>query len=92
MQDLTPLPDCDVRVDQRLLEDEDGPLLDLLKKAHATAIQVPTRKTLQPDRELLAVRFDAFRSAACDRWNEEDLAPLPPLSAPSVSVYMLAAS
>ena len=47
-----------------LLEDEDGPMLELLKKAHATAIQVPKRKALQPDRELLAVRFDAFQSAA----------------------------
>ena len=34
------------------------------KKAHATPIQVPKRRTLQPDRELLAVRFDAFGAAA----------------------------
>ena len=57
-------PDYEVRVAPRLLEDEDGPMLDLLKKAHATAIQLPTRKALQPDRELLAVRFDAFRALA----------------------------
>ena len=57
-------PDYEVRVAQRLLEDEDGPMLDLLKKAHATAIQVPKRRALQPDRELLAVRFDAFRAVA----------------------------
>ena len=39
-------------------------MLDLLKKAHATTINVPKRKVMQPDRELLAVRFDAFQSAA----------------------------
>ena len=52
-----------MRLAPRLLDDEDGPLLDLLEKAHATAIQVPKRKALQPDRALLAVRFDAFRAA-----------------------------
>ena len=57
-------PDYEVRVATRLLEEEDGPMLDLLKKAHATEIQVPKRKVMQPDRELLAVRFDAFQSAA----------------------------
>jgi len=57
-------PDYEVRVAQRLLEEEDGPMLDLLKKAHATAIQIPRSKALRPDRELLAVRFDAFESAA----------------------------
>ena len=53
----------EVRVAPRLLEDEGGPMLDLLKKAHATAIGVPKRKTLQPDRELRAVGFDSFRAA-----------------------------
>jgi putative restriction endonuclease len=57
-------PDYEVRVAPRLLDDEDGPMLDLLKKAHATVIQVPKRKALQPDRELLAVRFDSFRAVA----------------------------
>lgn len=57
-------PDYEVRITPRLLEEDDGPMLDLLKKAHATAIQVPKRKAMQPDRELLAVRFDAFRAAA----------------------------
>ena len=56
-------PDYEVRVHPRLLDEEDGPMLDLLKTAHATAIRVPKRKTLQPDRELLAMRFDAFQSA-----------------------------
>jgi putative restriction endonuclease len=57
-------PDYEVQVAPRLLDDEDGPMLDLLKKAHATLLQIPKRKLLQPDRELLAVRFDTFQSAA----------------------------
>lgn len=57
-------PDYEVHVAPRLLDDEDGPMLELLKKAHATAVQVPRRKALQPDRELLAVRFASFRALA----------------------------
>ena len=57
-------PDYEVRVAPRLLEDEDGPMLDLLKKAHATAIVLPRSAVNRPDRELLAVRFGAFESAA----------------------------
>ena len=57
-------PDYEVRVAPRLLEDEDGPMLDLLKKAHATAIVLPRSAANRPDRELLATRFDAFQSAA----------------------------
>ena len=36
-------------------------MLDLLKGFHGQAIEVPTRRTWRPDRERLAVRFDAFR-------------------------------
>ena len=57
-------PDYDVHVHPRLLHDEDGPMLDLLKEAHATRITVPRRRTWQPDRELLALRFEQFRAAA----------------------------
>jgi putative restriction endonuclease len=57
-------PDYEVRVHTRLLDDEDGPMLDVLKRAHATGIAVPRRREWQPDRELLAVRFERFRSAA----------------------------
>ena len=40
-------PDYEVRIASRLLEEEDGPMLDLLKKAHATAIQVPNSAILK---------------------------------------------
>lgn len=52
--------DYDVSVAGALLEDEDGPMLDLLKGAHGTSIHVPLRRSLQPDRELLARRFERF--------------------------------
>jgi putative restriction endonuclease len=53
-------PDYDVHVSPRLLDDEDGPMLDLLKGFHGSAIGVPRRAGWQPDRELLAQRFDRF--------------------------------
>jgi putative restriction endonuclease len=60
-QDLVGIsPDYAVRVSPRLLEDEDGPMLDLLKGAHGVTIQVPQRRSWRPDRELLSQRFDRF--------------------------------
>jgi len=56
-------PDYSVQVSPRLLDYEDGPMLDLLKGAHGVTIEVPKRKTWLPDRELLARRFDRFLAA-----------------------------
>jgi putative restriction endonuclease len=53
-----------VHVSRRLLEDDDGPMLDVLKGFQGTTIHVPRRRTWQPDRERLAARFDRFLSAA----------------------------
>jgi putative restriction endonuclease len=57
-------PDYEVQLHPRLLDDDDGPMLDLLKDAHRTTIVVPRRPTSRLDRELLAVRFARFASAA----------------------------
>ena len=58
-QDLIGIsPDYEVRVSRRLLDDEDGPMLELLKNAHAKRIVVPDRKAWQPDRGQLAIRFE----------------------------------
>jgi putative restriction endonuclease len=57
-------PDYTVHVAQRLLEDEDGPMLELLKTFHTRTIELPTRRSWQPDRERLAERFDRFRTTA----------------------------
>jgi putative restriction endonuclease len=60
-QDLVAItPAYDVRVSRRLLEDEDGPMLDLLKAFHEQRIEVPSRSVWQPDRAQLAVRFERF--------------------------------
>jgi putative restriction endonuclease len=56
-------PDYDVRIHPRLLDDEDGPMLDLLKGAHHNAIVLPRSVKQRPDRELLAVRFERFQAA-----------------------------
>ena len=63
-QDLVGIsPDYAVQVSPRLLDDEDGPMLELLKGAHGVTIEVPRRKVWQPDRELLGRRFDRFLAA-----------------------------
>jgi putative restriction endonuclease len=53
-------PDCTVQISRRLLEDEDGPMLDLLKGFHRQPIELPKRRGWQPDRERLAERFERF--------------------------------
>ena len=56
-------PDYSVHVSRRLLEDEDGPMLDLLKAFHERSIEIPARRVWRPDRERLAERFERFRAA-----------------------------
>jgi putative restriction endonuclease len=53
-------PDYRVRVAARLLDDEDGPMLDLLKGAHEQTIVLPRSARLRPDRDLLAERYERF--------------------------------
>lgn len=63
-QDLVGIDaDHRVHVAARLLEDEDGPMLDLLKTFHGREIIVPRRAGSRPDRELLAERFERFAAA-----------------------------
>lgn len=56
--------DYAVHVSKRLLEDEDGPMLELLKQFHAQSIALPKRSAWRPDRERLAERFERFVRAA----------------------------
>lgn len=53
-------PDYEVRVARRLLDDEDGPMLELLKGFHKEQIKVPSKSAWRPDKERLAVRFERF--------------------------------
>jgi putative restriction endonuclease len=57
-------PDYTVHVSRKLLEDEDGPMLDLLKGFHNVPLHVPTRAADRPDRERLDARFARFLNLA----------------------------
>jgi putative restriction endonuclease len=57
-------PDYRVHVSKRLLEDEDGPMLDVLKTAHQQSIELPSRRAWRPDAGRLAVRFERFMAAS----------------------------
>jgi putative restriction endonuclease len=57
-------PDLRVHVSPRLLEDEDGPMLDVLKTFHGTTIEAPSKQVWRPDPERLAARFERFAGAA----------------------------
>jgi putative restriction endonuclease len=56
-------PDLVVRVSPRLLDDDDGPMLDLLKHFHGASLGVPRRPEQRPDRERLAERYERFLGA-----------------------------
>jgi putative restriction endonuclease len=61
-QDLVGIaPNYQVHVSQRLLDDEDGPMLDLLKTFHKSPIELPARRAWRPDPERLALRFERFK-------------------------------
>jgi putative restriction endonuclease len=57
-------PDYRVEVSRRLREDEDGPMLELLKGFHGKPIVVPRRPDWRPDRERLADRYARFAAGA----------------------------
>ena len=56
-------PEYRVQLSPRLLDEVDGPMLEVLKESQDTTI-APSKRAWYPDRERLAVRFDRFRSAA----------------------------
>lgn len=53
-------PDYTVHVSKRLLDEEDGPMLELLKTFHQQGIVLPSKSAWRPDKERLAERFDRF--------------------------------
>jgi putative restriction endonuclease len=56
-------PDYDVHVSAQLLDEDDGPMLEVLKGFHGRRIHLPSRPSQRPDRERLAVRFERFTAA-----------------------------
>lgn len=57
-------PERKVCVARQLREDEDGPMLELLKASHGATISIPSRTSFQPDPTRLAMRFERFQAAA----------------------------
>lgn len=54
-------PDFRIHVSDRLLVQNDGPMLEALKRLHKDKIHLPRRPQDYPDRDRLAIRFEAFK-------------------------------
>ncbi len=64
-QDLVGIDaDYTVKISRRLLDEEDGPMLELLKGFDGASISVPRSSPLRPDRERLAARYERFLDRA----------------------------
>ncbi|MBX3582853.1 MAG: HNH endonuclease [Rhizobiaceae bacterium] len=57
-------PDYRLHVSERLLSQNDGPMLEALKRLNGGTIHLPIRDRDRPDRDRLALRFERFRAAA----------------------------
>lgn len=57
-------PDYGLHVSDRLLEQNDGPMLDALKRLKGETIRRPSRLQDYPDRDRLALRFELFKAVA----------------------------
>jgi putative restriction endonuclease len=57
-------PDFRLHISERLLAQDDGPMLESLKALDGRLMHLPKRAQDYPDRERLAQRFALFRSAA----------------------------
>jgi len=57
-------PNYQVHVSDRLLDLQDGPFLEALKKLNSGTIHLPHRPKDRPDRDRLALRFERFKAAA----------------------------
>jgi putative restriction endonuclease len=55
-------PDYRLHVSERLLGQNDGPMLEALKRLNGGTIHLPNRTKDLPDRERLALRFERFRA------------------------------
>jgi putative restriction endonuclease len=55
-------PDFRLHVSERLLRQNDGPMLEALKGLNGGKIHLPSRAVDRPDRDRLAQRFERFKS------------------------------
>jgi putative restriction endonuclease len=53
-------PNLRVHVSAQLLDDDDGPMLDVLKTFHGISIEAPMKKLWRPDPDRLELRFARF--------------------------------
>jgi len=56
-------PDYRLHVSPQLLEQNDGPMLEGLKRLRGVAVHMPRRAKDYPDRDRLSLRFERFRAA-----------------------------
>lgn len=56
-------PDYRLHVSDRLLDQEDGPMLQALKQLNDSELHLPSRSQDYPDRDRLDRRFEVFRAA-----------------------------
>lgn len=54
--------DLRIHISGRLMDQNDGPMLEALKGLHKGKLHLPSRSRDHPDRERLAMRFDVFRA------------------------------
>jgi putative restriction endonuclease len=57
-------PDYRLHVSNRLLLQNDGPMLEALKRLHGEMIHLPSRNKDRPDRDRLSQRYERFIAAA----------------------------
>ena len=57
-------PDYRLHVSARLLHQNDGPMLEALKRLNGQSLHRPNRERDLPDRERLALRFEQFVARA----------------------------
>ena len=57
-------PDYRIHVADRLMSQNDGPMLEALKRLHLGMLHLPSRKQDAPDRDRLSLRFEQFKAAS----------------------------
>jgi putative restriction endonuclease len=57
-------PDFRIHVSERLMSQQDGPMLEALKGLHHGKLHLPRRPQDHPDRTRLEIRFEEFKTAA----------------------------
>ena len=57
-------PDYRLHVSERLLSQNDGPMLEALKQLNGGVIHLPARAKDRPDRDRLALRFERYKAVA----------------------------